>query len=130
LEIERKALGEDHPQFAASLNNLAGLYQSQGKYSEAEPLHLQALSICKRQLGADHPDVAQNLMNLAALYHNTQRPSKALQSIQRAIQTYKQKLGTEHPETQNALNWLQVIKEKGGKGKDKKRKGFGVPTRF
>ncbi len=26
LEIRRMALGEDHPDYAASLNNLAGLY--------------------------------------------------------------------------------------------------------
>ena len=28
LEIRKKALGEGHPDYAASLNNLAGLYQS------------------------------------------------------------------------------------------------------
>ncbi len=36
-EIIRTALGEDHPDFATSLNNLAGLYDSMGRYEEAEP---------------------------------------------------------------------------------------------
>ena len=31
LEIRKKALGENHPDYATSLNNLAGLYQAQGR---------------------------------------------------------------------------------------------------
>ena len=111
LEIKERQLGADHPNVATSLNNLAYLYKSQGKYSEAEPLYLRSLEIRERQLGADHPNVAQSLFNLAALYHNTQRHPEALQSIQRAIQIYEQKLGTEHPTTQNALGWLQTIRD-------------------
>ncbi|MBI9078079.1 MAG: tetratricopeptide repeat protein [Desulfatibacillum sp.] len=32
-------LGKDHPSVATSCNNLAALYQDQGKYGEAEPLY-------------------------------------------------------------------------------------------
>jgi len=35
---------------------LAGLYYSQGKYNEAEPLYKQALNICEQRLGVDHPN--------------------------------------------------------------------------
>lgn len=41
---------------AQSLNNLAGLYNFQGRYSQAEPLYIQVLDICERQLGVNHPD--------------------------------------------------------------------------
>ncbi|WP_146034064.1 tetratricopeptide repeat protein, partial [Nostoc cycadae] len=41
----RKVLGEEHPSVANSLNNLALLYNSQGRYSEAEPLYIQALAL-------------------------------------------------------------------------------------
>ncbi|MCP4020945.1 MAG: tetratricopeptide repeat protein, partial [Desulfobacteraceae bacterium] len=37
--------GPDHPDVATTLNNLALLYKSQGKYEEAEPLHQRALTI-------------------------------------------------------------------------------------
>ncbi|GBO56164.1 kinesin light chain [Pseudanabaena sp. lw0831] len=111
LSIWERQLGADHPHVAQSLNNLAGLYQAQEKYSEAEPLYVRSLEISERQLGADHPYVASNLLNLAALYHNTQRHPQALQSIQHAIQIYEQKLGTEHPDTQNAIGWLQTIRD-------------------
>ena len=32
-------MGPEHPRFGTSLNNLAGLYKLQGRYSEAEPLY-------------------------------------------------------------------------------------------
>jgi tetratricopeptide (TPR) repeat protein len=50
---------------ALSLNNLAALYESQGRYTEAEPLYLEALDLHKRLLGDNHPHVATSLNNLA-----------------------------------------------------------------
>jgi len=41
---------------ATSLNNLAALYNSQGRYPEAEPLYLQALAIAEQALGENHPN--------------------------------------------------------------------------
>jgi tetratricopeptide (TPR) repeat protein len=45
LKIREKALGPEHPDVAESLNNLALLYEVQGKYVEAEPLYKQSLKI-------------------------------------------------------------------------------------
>ena len=65
----KKLLGAEHPSVATSLNNLAGLYESQGRYTEAEPLYIKALDMRKKLLGAEHPDVASSLNNLAFLYN-------------------------------------------------------------
>jgi tetratricopeptide (TPR) repeat protein len=46
----------DHPDVATSLNNLALLYHNQGKYSEAEPLYLEALVMSERVQGTNHPN--------------------------------------------------------------------------
>ncbi|MBD2338416.1 tetratricopeptide repeat protein, partial [Calothrix sp. FACHB-156] len=62
---------------ATSLNNLAGLYDSQGRYSEAETLYTQALALRRKLLGEEHPDVASSLNNLAALYYSQGRYSEA-----------------------------------------------------
>jgi tetratricopeptide (TPR) repeat protein len=51
LEINKKALGPEHPKVATDLNNLAELYREQGHYVKAEPLYLQALEIHKKALG-------------------------------------------------------------------------------
>ena len=56
LAIREKQLGAEHPHVANSLNSLAILYQSQGKYTEAEPLYQKAIAICSEKLGENHPD--------------------------------------------------------------------------
>ncbi|MFM6248613.1 MAG: tetratricopeptide repeat protein, partial [Dolichospermum sp.] len=61
LTVSEKRLGENHPDVANSLNNLAALYYNQGRYTEAEPLYIRARSIREQQLGENHPDVATSL---------------------------------------------------------------------
>jgi CHAT domain-containing protein len=45
LQIEKKVLPETHPEYAASLDNQALLYESMGDYAHAEPPSRQALEI-------------------------------------------------------------------------------------
>ena len=54
-DIYRTALGEDHPDYALSLNNLAGLYHAMGNYAAAEPLLRQASDIYRTALGRTTP---------------------------------------------------------------------------
>ena len=46
--IRKEVLGEKHPDYATSLNNLAGLYGATEEYAKAEPLFRQALAIRKK----------------------------------------------------------------------------------
>jgi CHAT domain-containing protein len=85
LIIREKALGPDHPDVAASLNGLAVLYRSQGRYADAEPLFQRALSIREKALGADHPDVSEPLNNLVYLYNLQARYADALPIVRRTI---------------------------------------------
>ncbi len=55
LAIREKELGANHPNTAVSLNNLAGLYESTGRYTEAEPLYVRAVEIVENNLGINHP---------------------------------------------------------------------------
>ncbi|MEO1376564.1 MAG: tetratricopeptide repeat protein [Cyanobacteria bacterium J06635_10] len=60
-------LGENHPDTATSLNDLANLYSRQGKYEQAEPLYIQAVEIVERVLGTNHPStviIRNNFENL------------------------------------------------------------------
>src|SRR5215510_11102510 len=66
VTLASEAFGEDSPEYADVLNNLAALYQQLRTFSEAEPLFLQALEICRRVHGEYHPDVSEGLNNLAA----------------------------------------------------------------
>ena len=84
LQVAEQNVGPDHPDVATSLNNLAGLYRTQGDYAKAEPLYKRSLAIWEKALGPDHPDVATSLENLAALYRDTNRGSAADALEQRA----------------------------------------------
>ncbi len=84
MGIDEKDLGKDHPDVAASLNNLATLYEAQGKYAAAEPLYKRSLGIWEKALGKDHPDVATALTNLAGLYKAQGKDEEAKEAGKRA----------------------------------------------
>ncbi|MCA2881010.1 MAG: tetratricopeptide repeat protein [Microcystis sp. M046S1] len=109
LAIRKKVLGDNHPDTAQSLNNLAELYTVQGRYSEAEPLYKQALAIIKQQLGDNHPYTATSLNNLALLYQSQGRYSEAEPLYKEALAIRKQQLGDNHPDTAASLNNLAEL---------------------
>jgi tetratricopeptide (TPR) repeat protein len=87
------------------------LYNSQGKYEEAEPLHLQALELRQRLLGENHPDVATSLNNLALLYNSQGRYEKAELLYLQALSIAEVSLGKEHPNTKTLRNNLQIMRQ-------------------
>jgi CHAT domain-containing protein/tetratricopeptide (TPR) repeat protein len=106
LAIRKKSLGEAHPDYASSLNNLAVLYESQGHYAKAEPFYEQALAILKKSLGEAHPDYASSLNNLAALYESQGQYAKAEPICEQALAIRKKSLGEAHPTYASSLNNL------------------------
>ena len=52
-EIRKQTLGEQHPAYAVSLNDLANLYFDLGDTTRAEPLLRQSLQIKKNALGGE-----------------------------------------------------------------------------
>ena len=67
MAIREKVLGPEHPNTATSINNLAGLLRTTGRYEEAEPLYRRALAICEKVLGKEHPNTITIRKNLEAL---------------------------------------------------------------
>ena len=61
LLIDEKTIGKEHPDYAIRLNNLAIVYNSQGRYDEAIELYKQALLIDEKTIGKEHPDYAIRL---------------------------------------------------------------------
>ena len=102
--IRERVLGPEHPNTAASLNNLAALYNRQGKYKQAEPLYQRALAICERMLGPEHPSTAQSLNNLATLYYAQGKYTEAEPLFKRALTISEQHLGQDHPDTTTLRN--------------------------
>jgi tetratricopeptide (TPR) repeat protein len=51
---QRRALGDDHPEIAAALNNLAALEAEQGRPAQARDTYGKALRIFDLDLGPEH----------------------------------------------------------------------------
>ncbi|NEO55845.1 MAG: tetratricopeptide repeat protein [Okeania sp. SIO3B5] len=115
LAIRKNVLGDDHPNVATSMNNLALLYYLQGKYTEAEPLFQQSLAIWKEKLGDNHLDVAKSLNNLALLYESQGRYTEAEPLYQQSLAIRKEKLGDNHPDVAMSLNGLATLYYSQGK---------------
>ena len=49
-----EGFGPEDTRLATNLNNLATLYQAQGRYGEVEPLLKRALGIVEKALGPNH----------------------------------------------------------------------------
>jgi len=115
LEIRKHTVGEDHPDYAATLNDLGVLYNAQSKYAEAEPLLKRALAIREKALGPDHPDVAETLNNLAVMYGKQGRYAEAEPLYKRALAIDEKALGPENPGLAPDLNNLAELYHTQGK---------------
>jgi len=102
-------LGENHPDVASSLNNLAELYRAQGRYSATEMLLQQVLKIRQITLRESHPNVATSLNNLAGLYRYQGRYSEAELLFQQALKIWQTDLGENHPNVAISLNNLAEL---------------------
>jgi tetratricopeptide (TPR) repeat protein len=95
-----------------SLNNLAALYHSQGKYTLAEELYLRSLEIKKSLLGEEDIEVALNLQNLGACYCARHKYIEAEELFKRSLAIREKILGAEHPELLTTLRNYSVLLRK------------------
>ena len=112
---------KDDPRLPAAINNLGALYQRQGRYDEAAPLHRQALELREKILGQEHPDVAQSLNNLATVYVEQRRYAEAVPLYERAISIWKKTRGDDYYKIGAALNNLATLHEAQGQYDEAKR---------
>src|SRR6185436_6108636 len=68
LDMQQTVWGQDDPEVAHTLNNLALYYKQLGRLAEARPLYERALVIFRKTQGASHQNTATTLYNLAQLF--------------------------------------------------------------
>ena len=115
LAAREKVLGPEHPHTLSSVNNLAALYDSQGRYGEAEPLYQRALAAREKVLGPEHPDTLTSVNNLAFLYDSQGRYGEAEPLYQRALAALEKVLGPEHSHTLSSVNNLAALYDSQGR---------------
>jgi len=122
-EIMRTVLGNEHPKFAISLNNLAWVYHATGRYDKAESNYLLALHISRKTLGEQHMCVASGLNNLAGLYESIGRYESAERLYLPALEITRKLLGEKHPKFATNLNNLSALYYSTGQYKEAERLG-------
>eukprot|EP00976_Prorocentrum_cordatum_P081248 1184321-Prorocentrum_minimum.AAC.3 len=120
LELAKNAHGEEHPDVALALYDLACLYQDMGKYDDALPLFERSLAIYEKvHHGEEHPAVALALYNLACLYQDMGKYDDALPLFKRSLAIHeKVHHGEDHPAVATSLNNLAVLYKDMGKYDD------------
>jgi tetratricopeptide (TPR) repeat protein len=103
---------------ADALNNLAALYQAQGRYADAVPLFKRCLAIREKARGPNHPDVANALNNLAGIYQAQGRYADAEPLFKRSLAIREKARGPNHPDVANALNNLAGLYQRQGRYAD------------
>jgi tetratricopeptide (TPR) repeat protein len=109
--------GENHPDYATSLHNLAALYGAKGDHTAALPLFQRALEIRGAALGDAHPDCAPTLIsdcaatliNLANLYRLMGNFNAALSLCQRSLDIRRAAQGEDDPDYQRNLEDLAEL---------------------
>jgi CHAT domain-containing protein/Tfp pilus assembly protein PilF len=114
LEIRRKILGENAPDVARSMINLASVYVAKADYARAEPLFRNALEIFKRTLNPQDSDFAASLNNLGMLYFVEGEYAQAEPLLREAMEIWKKGLGPQHASYATSLDNLAGLYHKEG----------------
>ncbi|WDF40349.1 tetratricopeptide repeat protein [Streptomyces sp. T12] len=112
--IDRRVLGEDHPNTLASRNNLAYAYESAGNLTQAIPLYEQNLAHSERVLGHEHPDTLRARNNLAGTYESAGNLTQAIPLYEQNLADRLRLLGEDHPNTLTSRNNLAYAYESAG----------------
>lgn len=114
LTIRLKTLGPEHPNVAASYNNLAELWTNKGEYDKALALLEKCLAIKLKTLGAKHQSVAISYVNMGIAWESKGEYAKALELYEKCLTIRIKTLGAEHPDVAKlAKNANRIAKENG-----------------
>lgn len=86
---ETEKLDPEDIKVARTLNDLAVVYNEEGRNKEAEPYYLKALKIREKKLGPYDLAVADTLNNLGNLYKDVRNFPEAEKTYKRAFDIYK-----------------------------------------
>ncbi len=115
LATRREVFGDEHPEVATGLYNLAALREMQGDYAEAERLFEEALTLRKAVFGEVHAEVAANLVRLGTVYSFQGRYDEAEPVLREALAMQQSLLGEEHADVADGLNNLATLLQRQGK---------------
>jgi len=109
LSARIRAYGPDHVDVAKSYNNMANIYEAQGKYVEALELHEKSQAILIKALGHDHVNVAASYNNIANIYEAQGKYVEALELYEKSLAIRIKALGHDHVDVAASYNNIATI---------------------
>lgn len=120
----RKELGDEDPQIATVLTNLASYYAGLERWSEALPYYRDGLARKIRQYGEDHPTCANTLVRIGRCHQGLGDADAAMSAYRRAIAIFDR-----HPESNAALHSIALTELAGLAGEAGNREEVGELSR-
>jgi tetratricopeptide (TPR) repeat protein len=118
LQVQRKLLGEEHPDTLRTMHRIIRLYAFQSRYKEAEPLAVKVLETRRRVLGEEHEDTLISMFDLAWMYRALGRYEEAEPLHTKNLQMTRRILDEEHPHTSVAMKGLGALYRLQGRFKE------------
>jgi serine/threonine protein kinase/tetratricopeptide (TPR) repeat protein len=115
LDLDRRTVGEEHPETLRVTAALADLYDEEGEYAKAEQFFARALSGQRRKLGDASPDTLTTMDDLGLLYLDQAKYSDAEPLLVEVLQTRRRTNGDNEPDTLVAKNNLALLYSKEGR---------------
>ena len=118
LEVARAKFGPQDLRTAASLDNLAAVYSTEGRYADAERLLRESLELRRVVLGPKHPDTLASFNNLAVADQSEGRYADAEALLIEALAVRREVLGPKNPDTLSSLSNLAALYQSQGRYTD------------
>lgn len=99
----------------ALMSNLAGIYDSLGKYDKAEALLVECLALRRGSHGENHPSTLQSMNNLAGLFNRQGRYDQSENMYVDCLTRMRAHLGNDDPDTLTCMSNLAAVYDSQGK---------------
>lgn len=106
---QAEKFGPEDVRMADTANDLAIVYATAGKITEAELLFRRSLAIGIRRFGAEHPTVGATMQNLGILYAMEHQYVAAEQLLKHALEVNLKQFGFTHIRTAQTLKTLATL---------------------
>jgi CHAT domain-containing protein/tetratricopeptide (TPR) repeat protein len=115
LDVARAAFGSRDLYTLASMNTLAEVLESRGRYGEAEPLFREALELKRQVLGPRDPSTLLSMNGLAGVLEAEGRYGEAESLYRETLDLRREVLGPKDPQTQHSVANLAGVLERQGR---------------
>jgi len=92
-----KAAKTDEPDIALHYNNIASVFQQQGKYFDAQQTYEKGLQILLKDFPFAYPIVAETYSNIGGMFYSMKDYPKALSYYEKTLDVEEKSLPSNHP---------------------------------